>query len=575
MGLFSRTLSIASRVLLVGALLLVGPPEAALAKKPRPGPAPTCSGFTVSPDRTYRPATSAALRTTLDCAPLGSTIILGTTAPYVGSFKLSSKSGTGWITVVSAMAPEVNSAPGLPPAGVRVGPADDAAGALARIQAPSGSTTPVLSTATGAHHHRFIGIKFSTDHWLDTLVLLGSNSETSTSQLPHHLAFDRCFFAGSPTDGTKHGLMGNAGQGSTFPDDQILVENSYFQDFKDHTHDAQAFTAWNGWGPFLIQNNYLEASGENVMFGGGDPTITNLIPSSIKVYRNHLYKPLSWVGQGWSIKNLFELKNARNVDIAGNVFENNWIEADQLGWAIVFTPRNQDGRAPWSAVLNVTFENNLVKNARNGFDLLGTDDIHSSGPLDGVVITNNLLLNLNASIAPLVAHSAYPEPGQMLYLIHGPRNLTVTYNTSFQSGAITFSNGSATSGFVFSDNVVRHNQCLGTDNNCGIAGGQISNGQLSSQTAPGNPTLVQYFTQPYTVSGNTMFDGNTSQDQYPQSNSFPSSVTFVTPDIDPQTGLTSSPDPDYSIVTADGTAPGVDWDTLKAAIQGVVQSHSQ
>ena len=118
MGLSSRTRSIASRALLAGALLLVGPSEAALAKGPGHG-STSCSGFTVSPDSTYWPATSAALQTTLDCAPLGSTIILGTTAPYVGSFKLSNKSGTGWITVVSAMAPEVNSAPDLPPAGVR------------------------------------------------------------------------------------------------------------------------------------------------------------------------------------------------------------------------------------------------------------------------------------------------------------------------------------------------------------------------------------------------------------------------------------------------------------------------
>ena len=29
---------------------------------------------------------------------------------------------------------------------------------------------------------------------------------------------------------------------------------------------------WNGPGPFLIENNYLEAAGENIMFGGNDPS---------------------------------------------------------------------------------------------------------------------------------------------------------------------------------------------------------------------------------------------------------------------------------------------------------------
>ena len=40
-------------------------------------------------------------------------------------------------------------------------------------------------------------------------------------------------------------------------------------------------------------------------------------------------------GTLWSVKNLFELKNARNVLISGNIFENHWQES-QPGYAIVF-----------------------------------------------------------------------------------------------------------------------------------------------------------------------------------------------------------------------------------------------
>src|SRR5437868_1267659 len=82
---------------------------------------------------------------------------------------------------------------------------------------------PVLATQSGAHHYQFIGIKFSTDHWIDTLVQLGGSSDTSTAALPHHVTFDRCLFEGAPAAGTKHGLMANAGQGATFPDDKIAV----------------------------------------------------------------------------------------------------------------------------------------------------------------------------------------------------------------------------------------------------------------------------------------------------------------------------------------------------------------
>ncbi|MFB3852293.1 MAG: hypothetical protein ACE148_00565 [Vicinamibacterales bacterium] len=52
----------------------------------------------------------------------------------------------------------------------------------------------------------------------------------------------------------------------------------------------------------------------------------------------------SWRGAEWQVKNLFELKNALRVTVEANLFENNW-QAAQAGYAIVFTPRNQDGGA--------------------------------------------------------------------------------------------------------------------------------------------------------------------------------------------------------------------------------------
>ena len=66
------------------------------------------------------------------------------------------------------------------------------------------------------------------------------------------------------------------------------------------------------------------------MFGGADPSIQNLVPSDIEIVGNHFNKPLAWQDpQGYVIKNLFELKNARRVLVEGNVFENNWIGADR------------------------------------------------------------------------------------------------------------------------------------------------------------------------------------------------------------------------------------------------------
>ena len=97
---------------------------------------------------------------------------------------------------------------------------------------------------------------------------------------------------------------------------------------------------WGGIGPFKIVNNYLEGAGENVLFGGGDPTIRDLVPADIEVRHNYMAKSLSWkrgesgyAGTSWSIKNIFELKNARRVLVDGNVLEYNW-EESQNGFAV-------------------------------------------------------------------------------------------------------------------------------------------------------------------------------------------------------------------------------------------------
>ena len=103
--------------------------------------------------------------------------------------------------------------------------------------------------------------------------------------------------------------------------------------------DSQAIAGWNGAGPFSIVNNYLEAAGENVMFGGADPTIQDLVPrtsrSGATTWRSRSRgRPASPAtkAQTWSVKNLLELKNARRVLIDGNLFEGNWRDA-QNGFA--------------------------------------------------------------------------------------------------------------------------------------------------------------------------------------------------------------------------------------------------
>lgn len=110
----------------------------------------------------------------------------------------------------------------------------------------------------------------------------------------------------------------------------------------------------------------------------------NLVPSDIEFSDNYCSKPLSWrmgdpsyAGFPWLVKNVFELKNAQRVLVARNVFEYAWTMG-QTGIPILFTVRNQDGKAPWSTVQDVTFASNIVRHANGGVNVLGTDNINPS-----------------------------------------------------------------------------------------------------------------------------------------------------------------------------------------------------
>src|SRR5207245_3882155 len=147
-----------------------------------------------------------------------------------------------------------------------------------------------------------------------------------------------------------HGLPNNGlSRGWALNSANSAVIDSYISDCHLSGFDAQAIAGWNGPGPFKITNNYLSGSGENLIFGGADPSVNNLVPSDIEIRGNYFFKPTSWQNSSWTVKNLFELKNGQRVLVDGNIFEYNWTQA-QDGYSIVFTTRNQYGCEPWYVV---------------------------------------------------------------------------------------------------------------------------------------------------------------------------------------------------------------------------------
>ena len=108
-------------------------------------------------------------------------------------------------------------------------------------------------------------------------------------------------------------------------------------------------------------------------------------------------------GTVWSVKNLFELKNARNVVVEHNVFENHWKES-QPGYAIVLTPRNSNGGCAWCVVEHVRFEYNLVRNVAAGINLLGYDNGNPSRQAADIVFRDDLSPACRRRLAATVRH---------------------------------------------------------------------------------------------------------------------------------------------------------------------------
>jgi hypothetical protein len=335
-------------------------------------------------DTSYRPpagrtisvAKGGDLQGALKAAQPGDVIALEPGAVFQGNFGLPKKAGAGWIIVRSGSPDDK-----LPPPGTRVTPG--VAPLMPKLVSPNSS--PAVYTEPGAHHYRFIGIEFTTAPTVKDIysIVAFGGEETAAADTPRDLILDRCYVHGQPQTMSRRGVLLNGASSA--------VIDSHVSEIHAAGADSQAILGYNGPGPFKILNNYLEASTENVMFGGADPKIQDLVPSDIEIRRNHMFKPLRWqpgdpsfAGVNWPVKNLLELKNAQRVLIEGNFLENNW-----GGSALVLTPRNQDGRAPWSVVQDVLFRSNIVKNSPGGFSLQTSDDGQSSQPTKRIALVNN------------------------------------------------------------------------------------------------------------------------------------------------------------------------------------------
>ncbi len=333
----------------------------------------------------------ADLQAALDAAQPGDTLVLEAGAAWSGDLLFREKTGSGAITLTTSGE--------LPQQGNRI--TEEQSRSLPRLIG-NHKTSPRAAAYT------LRGLRLEAYPGAYTGGLLdcggsGINGDIVVStleDLPREWHIHHCFLQADPASGGKRGIAANCSG--------FICEDSVIQGFWSDFQDTQAIGAWNGPGPFRIVNNYLQASGENIMFGGACPAIPQLVPSNITVEGNWLHKPDAWRGEfqqmktltrggrtlNWFIgrprralleprdareakstcvvKNLFEIKNGRNAVIRHNIFEGCW-SSGQAGFAFQLTVRScEAGDYPWATCSNVLIDQNIII-SENGINILGTD----------------------------------------------------------------------------------------------------------------------------------------------------------------------------------------------------------
>jgi hypothetical protein len=329
------------------------------------------------------------LQGALNRANCGDTIALQAGATFAGLYTLPAKAcdDAHWIIIRTSASDKA-----LPPEGTRLTPCYAGVASLpGRPDFHCTSTNDVMAKivfnglggsgpiflAQGANHYRFIGIEITREpSSASVATLAGPEPKVATD----HIIFDRVWIHGTAQSETRRGV----GLGGTY----MAVVDSFLSDFHcvalGTCTDSQAVAGGGGdlpMGPYKIVNNFLEAAGENILFGGGAATQT---PTDIEIRQNHLFKPLLWMsgqagfiggtnGKSFIVKNLFELKNAQRVLFDSNVLEYAWGGFSQFGYAVVITPKNQSinevNVCPLCQVTDVTVRYVTISHVAGAFQI--------------------------------------------------------------------------------------------------------------------------------------------------------------------------------------------------------------
>ena len=187
----------------------------------------------------------------------------------------------------------------------------------------------------------------------------------------------------------------------------------------------------------------------------------------------------------------------------------------------------------------------MIRHAGGALSITGEDSNFPSGSTRRVKVADNLFYDIDAT--------GWGGSGAFLLIGDGPSDIAIEHNTVSQSGNIIMAFGGTkdapkpVAGFVFRDNLIRHNAF----------------GVIGSDRAIGRGTLEAFFPGAVFIS-NTVAGGDSSR--YPQGNTFINADEFVRAFVDVSAG-------DYRLKpTSRARAAASDGRDVGADVTGIMQA---
>lgn len=233
----------------------------------------------------------------------------------------------------------------------------------------------------------------------------------------HAITLDRIRVLGDPTKGAKRGIQAH-GNGACTIRDSII--DDCFSPYP--TYDAQAIYSQDMAPGLDIINCLIRGGTESLMLGGGDIASADRIPRTVRITNCDLTKRAEWQALAVSVKNLVEFKCAIDVEMRGCRLSNCWGGRGQSGYAIVITPRNQEGHNPFATCEDITITDNDISDVA-AFLLVAGDDDRLKFPSQ-IASRISVLGNRGIRIDPV----RYTGSPHLMEISRGPRHVQIVNN---------------------------------------------------------------------------------------------------------------------------------------------------